>query len=102
MTNNYSYPQLEKKQTMDNNNNEDNQEPERYFRDEEGRLKYRWGADDSIMKLIKGGDNSPETIDLVRQRIALTKPVNMRHHYNKRLERQILVPRNRMKKNEKK
>ena len=29
----------------------------------------------------------------MRQRIALTKPGNMRHHYNKKLERQILVPR---------
>ena len=38
-------------------------------------------------------DNSPETRDLVKQRIALTKPGNIRHHYNKKLERQILVPR---------
>ena len=45
------------------------------------------------MKMIKRRDNSPETKDLVRQRIALTKPGNMRHHYNKKLERQILVPR---------
>ena len=29
----------------------------------------------------------------MRQRIALTKPGNMRHHYNKKLERQILVSR---------
>ena len=78
---------------MDNNNNEDTQEPERYPRDEGGRLKYHWGADDTIMKIIKRKDNSPETRDLVRQRIALTKPGNMRHHYNKKLERQILVPR---------
>ena len=90
-TNYYTYPQLEKKRTMDNNKNEDNQEPERYPRDEEGRLKYHWGADDTIMKIIKGRDISPETRDLVRQRIALTKPGNMRHHYNKKLERQILV-----------
>ena len=76
-----------------NNNNKDTQEPERYPRDEEERLKYNWGADDTIMKIIKRKDNSPETRDLVRQRIALTKPGNMRHHYNKKLERQILVPR---------
>ena len=29
----------------------------------------------------------------MKQRIALTKPENMRHHYNKKLDRQILVPR---------
>ena len=92
VTDNY-HLKLEKNQTMDNNNNEDTQEPERYPRDEEGRLKYHWGADDTIMKIIKRRDNSPETKDLVRQRIALTKPGNMRHHYNKKLERQILVPR---------
>ena len=92
VTDNY-HLKLEKNQTMDNNNNEDTQEPERYPRDEEVRLKYHWGADETIMKIIKRRDNSPETKDLVRQRIALTKPGNMRHHYNKKLERQILVPR---------
>ena len=92
MTENY-HLKLEKNQTMNNNNNEDIQEPERYPRDEEGRLKYHWGVDDTIMKIIKRKDNSPETRDLVRQRIALTKPGNMRHHYNKKLERQIPVPR---------
>ena len=45
------------------------------------------------MKIIKRRDNSPETRDLGRKRIALTKPGNMRHHYNKKLESQILVPR---------
>ena len=92
VTDNY-HLKLEKNQTMDNNNNEDTQEPERYPRHEEGRLKYHWGADDTFMKIIKRRDNSPETKDLVRQRIALTKPGNMRHHYNKKLERHILVPR---------
>ena len=92
VTDNY-HLKLEKNQTMDNNNNEDMQEPERYPRDEEGRLKYHWGADHTIMKIIKRKDNSPETRDLVRQRIALTKPGNMHHHYNKKLERQILVPK---------
>ena len=77
---------------MDNNNNEDNQEPKRYPRDEEGRLKYHWGADDTIMKIIKRRDNSPKTTDLARQRIALTKPGNICHH-NTKLERQILVLR---------
>ena len=38
VTDNY-HLKLEKNQTMDNNNNEDTQEPERYPRDEEGRLK---------------------------------------------------------------
>ena len=65
VTDNY-HLKLEKNQTMDNNNNEDTQEPERYPRDEEGRLKYHWGADDTIMKIIKRRDNSPETKDLVR------------------------------------
>ena len=92
VTDNY-HLKLEKNQTMDNHNNEDTQEPERYPRDEEGRLKYHWGADDTTMKIIKRRDNSPETKDLVRQRIALAKPGNMHHHYNKKLERQILVPR---------
>ena len=92
VTDNY-LPKLEKNQTMDNNNNDDIQEPERYPRDEEGRLKYHWGADDTIMRIIKRRDNSPETKDPVRQRITLTKPGNMRHHDNKKLERQILVPR---------
>ena len=93
MTDNY-HLKLEKNKTMDNNNNnEDIQEPERYPRDQEERLKYHWGADDTIMKIIRKKDNSPETRDLVRQRIALTKPGNICHHYNKKLERQILVPR---------
>ena len=78
---------------MDNNNNEDNQEPERYPRDEEGRLKYHSGADHTIMKSIKRRDISPETRDLVKQRIVSTKPGNVRHEYNKKLERQFLVPR---------
>ena len=45
------------------------------------------------MRILKRRDNSPETRDLVEQRIALTKSRNMRHHYNKKLERQILVSR---------
>ena len=43
VTDNY-HLNLEKNQTMDNNNNEDTQEPGRYPRDEEGRLKYHWGT----------------------------------------------------------
>ena len=42
VTDNY-HLKLAKNQTMDNNNNEDMQEPERYPRDEEGRLKYHPG-----------------------------------------------------------
>ena len=64
VTDNY-HLKLEKNQTLDNNNNEDTQEPKRYPRDEEGRLKYHWGADDTIMKIIKRRDNLPETKDLV-------------------------------------
>ena len=78
---------------MDNNNNDDNQEPERCPRDEEGRIKFHWGTDDTIMRIIIRRDISPETRDSVKQRIALTKPENMRHHYSKKLERQFLVPR---------
>ena len=73
VTDNY-LPKLEKNQTMDNNNNDDIQEPERYPRDEEGRLKYHWGADDTNLRIIKRRNNSPETKDPVRQRITLTKP----------------------------
>ena len=93
VTNNYSHSQLEKNQTLDNNNNEENQEPERYPRDEDGRLKHHWGAGDTIMKILKRRDNSPETRDLVKQRNALTKPGNMRNHYTNKRERQILLPR---------
>ena len=45
------------------------------------------------MKIIKKRDNSTETRDIVKQRIALTKPGNMLHYYNEKLEWQILVPR---------
>ena len=53
VANNNTYSQVEKNHTMDNNNNEDNQEPERYPRDEEGRMKYHYGAEDIIMKIKK-------------------------------------------------
>ena len=91
-TNNYTLFQPENNQTMDNNNNIDHNS-DRFPRDEIGKLKYHWGANDTIMRTIKRRDNSLETRDSVEQRIALTKPGNMRHHYNKKLERLILVPR---------
>ena len=83
---------------MDNNNDR-NQNSDRFPRDEDGIFKYHWRADDTRMRIIKRRDNSSETRDLVEQPIALTKPGNMRHHYNKKLERQILVPEDRTKKN---
>ena len=46
-----------------------------------------------MIRIIQRRDNSAETRDLIERRIELAKPGNMRHHYNKRLQRQILVPR---------
>ena len=57
------------------------------------KFKYHWGADDEIMKIINRRDNSPETQELVERRIELTRPGHMRHHWHKKLEREILLPR---------
>ena len=93
-TNNYTLFQPESNQTMSNITNIDcNQNLDRFPRDEDGKLKDHWGAEDTIVRIIERRDKSPETRDLVEQRIALTKPGNMRHHYTKKLERQNIVPR---------
>ena len=46
-----------------------------------------------MIRIIQRRDTSAETRDLIERGIELAKPGNMRHHYNKRLQRQILVPR---------
>ena len=76
--------------TMDNNNN-NRQIPDRFALND--KLKYHWGADDEIMKIINRRDNSPETQELVERRIELTRPGHMRHHGHKKLEKEILLPR---------
>ena len=45
------------------------------------------------MKIINRRDNSPETQELVERRIELPRPGHMRHHWHKKLEREILLPR---------
>ena len=75
--------------TMDNNNN-NRQIPDRFTLNV--KLKYHWGADDKIMKIINRRDNSPETQELVERRIELTRPGHMRH-WHKKLEREIILPR---------
>ena len=76
--------------TMDNNNN-NCQIPDRFASND--KLKYHWGADDEIMKIINRRDNSPETQELVERRIELTRPGHMRHHWHKKLDRETLLPR---------
>ena len=75
---------------MDNNNN-NRQNPDRFALND--KQKCHWGADDEIMKIINRRDNSPETKELVERRIELTRPGHMRHHWHKKLERKILLPR---------
>ena len=75
---------------MDNNNN-NRQIPDQFALND--KLKYHWGADDEIMKIINRRDNSPETQELVERRIELTRSGHMRHHWHKKLEREILLPR---------
>ena len=77
------------KRMADNNNNRQN--PDKFNRD--NQLKYHWGADDEIMKIINRRDNSPETKELVESRIDLTKPGHMRYQWYKKLDREILLPR---------
>ena len=76
--------------TVDNNNN-NRQISDRFASND--KLKYHWGADDEIMKIINRRGNSPETQELVERRIELTRPGHMRHHWHKKLEREILLPR---------
>ena len=79
----------EKKTMADNNNNR--QKTDKFNRD--SQLKYHWGADDKIMKIMNRRDNSPETKELVERRIELTKPGHMRYQWHKKLDREILLPR---------
>ena len=92
-TNSNTNPQPKSLEKVDNSNNDRKRNSDRFPRDEDRRLRYHWGADDTIMRIIKKRDNSLEIRELVERRIELAKPGNMRHHYNKRLKRQILVPR---------
>ena len=59
---------------MNNNNNDRNQDSDKIPRDEDGRLRYHWDADDTIRRIIKRRDNFPETGELVERRIELAKP----------------------------
>ena len=86
---------------MENNNNDRSQNSHRFPRVEDGRLRYHWGVDDRIMRIIKKRYNSPETQDSIETRIEMAKPGNKRHHYNDKVKRQILVTEDRRKKNEK-
>ena len=45
------------------------------------------------MKIINRRDNSPETQELVERRIELTRPGQLRHHWHKKPQREILLPR---------
>ena len=54
------------KSTTDNNNN-NRQIPDRFALND--KLKYHWGADDEIMKIINRRDKSQETKELVEKRI---------------------------------
>ena len=76
--------------TMDNNNN-NRQILDRFALND--KLKYHWGADNVIMKIINRRDNSPEAKELVEKRLELTRPGHMRHHWHKKLEREILLPK---------
>ena len=80
-------------------NNDDNQQdnneqrPEdRYFQ-EDGQMRFHWGADGQIMNIIRVRDNSPETQALVERRITLARPGLMRPQWNRELKREIYVPR---------
>ena len=77
------------KTMADNNNNRQN--PDKFNRD--NQLKYHWGADDEIMKIINRRDISPETKELAERRIELTKPGHMGYQWHKKLDREILLPR---------
>ena len=73
---------------MDNNNNRQNANQFTH-----GCLKYNWGAEDEIMKIINRRDNSPKTKELIERRIELTNPGHMRHQWHNKHEREILLPR---------
>ena len=45
------------------------------------------------MKIINSRDNSPDTKELVERRIELTRPGHRRHHWHKKLEREMLPRR---------
>ena len=62
-----------------------------YNRD--NQLKYNWGADDEIMRIVKRRDNSPEIREIAERRIELTKPGHMRSKWHKKPDREILLPR---------
>ena len=59
----------------------------------ESTPKHHLGADDKIMRIIKRRGNSPVTSELVERRIKLTKHGHMRYSWQKRFERESLLPR---------
>ena len=70
---------LQQRAMNDNNNNR--QKTDKFTHD--NRLKYPWGADDEIMKIINRRDNSPETRVLGERSIEITKPEIMRYQWQK-------------------
>ena len=83
---------------MDNDNKNNRQNPDkincnadRYTG--ESTLRYHWGADDEIMRIINRRDNSPETSELAERRIERTRLGHMRYQWHKKLDREILLPR---------
>ena len=74
---------------MDNDNSKNQKNPDknscnldRYTR--ESTLRYHWGADDEIMKIINRWDNSLETREVVEKEVELTRPGHMRFQWHKK------------------
>ena len=74
-----------------NNNNDENQNAKKFRSDRQ--ISYHWGADDEIMAIINNREKSPETMELVRRRTELARPVTRRSQGNKGLGRELYVPR---------
>ena len=74
------------------NNNSDENQNTRQFRNDR-QIRYHWGADDEIMAIFNSREKSPETTELVRRRTDLARPGALRSQWNKRLGREIYVPR---------
>ena len=73
----------------DNNKNRQNTDKFTHY----GRIKYRWGADDEMMKIINRRANSPETRELVERKIELTRPSHVQYQWHKNLESEIFLSR---------
>ena len=64
----------------------------RIFRTD-GQLRYHWGADNENMTTINRKEKSSENTELMRRRIELARPGAMRPQWNKKLGREIYLPR---------